>query len=144
MGLLVLLAPASVTLSTTLTKRRASGASSALLNRDSMLVGSVLLTLLSLVFERDSPSRFTPVAFASIAYLALFGSIVTFSAYFWLLRSIPAYRLSLVSYVTPVFALALGASFGGEPLRSSTLAGTALVLAGVALTLRARPARAGA
>jgi drug/metabolite transporter (DMT)-like permease len=49
--------------------------------------------------------------------------------------------LSLVSYVTPVFALALGAIFAGEPLHLSTLSGTALVLLGVMLTLR--PKRAG-
>ncbi|HEY3498618.1 MAG TPA: EamA family transporter [Polyangiaceae bacterium] len=142
MGLVLLLGPASVTYATTLIKRHASGASSALLNRDSMLLGALLLSLLALVFERSSPMRWTPAAAASIVYLALFGSVLTFGAYVWLLRSIPAYRLSLVSYVTPVVALALGASLGGEPLRSSTLAGTALVLAGVALTLRSRAASA--
>jgi drug/metabolite transporter (DMT)-like permease len=141
MGLVLLLAPASVTLSTTLIKRRAAGASSFLLNRDSMLVGAGLLVVLALVFERGSTVRITPTAIASVVYLAILGTIVTFGAYLWLLRSTPAYRLSLVSYVTPVFALALGAIFAGEPLHLSTLSGTALVLLGVMLTLR--PKRAG-
>jgi drug/metabolite transporter (DMT)-like permease len=138
MGLLLLLAPASVTVSTTLIKRGAANASSVLLNRDSMLIGAALLVGLAVIFERDTPFRLTPVALASIAYLAIAGSIVTFGVYLWLLRSVPAYRLSLISYVTPVFALALGAALGSEPLHLTTLAGTGLVLSGVMLTLRSR------
>jgi drug/metabolite transporter (DMT)-like permease len=103
-----------------------------------MLVGAAGLTLLALIFEEPASVRVTSTAVASIVYLAILGSVVTFGAYLWLLRSIPAYRLSLVSYITPVFALVLGASFGGEPIGVSTVSGTALVLAGVALTLRLR------
>jgi drug/metabolite transporter (DMT)-like permease len=139
MGLLLLLAPASVTVSTTLIKRRAGGASSLLLNRDSMLIGGVLLLLLSALFERGAPVRLTVPALLSVVYLALLGSVVTFGAYLWLLRSVPAYRLSLVSYVTPVLALLLGRSVRNEPFGGATLLGTALVLVGVAFTLRRKP-----
>jgi drug/metabolite transporter (DMT)-like permease len=58
----------------------------------------------------------------------------------WLLRYVPAYRLSLTAYVTPVVALLLGNAIGDEPLRETTIAGTALVLGGVALTLVTRRA----
>lgn len=136
MGLLLLLAPASVTVSTTLIKRRAAGASSLLLNRDSMLLGGALLLVLSALFERGASVRVTGGAVFSVLYLALLGSVVTFGAYLWLLRSVPAYRLSLVSYVTPVLALLLGRTLRSEPFAGTTLAGTALVLAGVGLTLR--------
>jgi drug/metabolite transporter (DMT)-like permease len=139
MGLLLLLAPASVTVSTTLIKRRAAGASSLLLNRDSMLIGGVLLLVLSAAFERDAPVRLTGTALFSVVYLALLGSVVTFGVYLWLLRSVPAYRLSLISYVTPVLALLLGRSVRNEPFGSTTLLGTALVLLGVAFTLRRKP-----
>ena len=145
MGLLLLLAPASVTVSTTLIKRRAAGASSLLLNRDSMLLGGVLLLALAAVFERGASVRVTGAAVFSVAYLALLGSVVTFGAYLWLLRSVPAYRLSLVSYVTPVIALLLGRTLGGEPFGGTTLAGTALVLVGVGFTLqKKKPAAAAA
>jgi drug/metabolite transporter (DMT)-like permease len=139
MGLLLLLGPLSVTFSTTLIKRRASGASSAILNRDSMLSGGVALCALSFIFERGEPARFTPVAIGSIIYLALLGSVLTFGIYVWLLRTVEAYRLSLISYVIPAIAIWLGASFGGEPVRRTTLAGTALVVLGVAATLRLKP-----
>jgi drug/metabolite transporter (DMT)-like permease len=136
MGLLLLLAPLSVTFSTTLIKRRASGASSLILNRDAMLLGAAVLLALSAVFERNSALRVTPGALFSVVYLALFGSVITYGAYMWLLRTVPAYRLSLVSYVTPVIALLLGSAVRSEPFVATTLLGTVLVLAGVALTLR--------
>jgi drug/metabolite transporter (DMT)-like permease len=142
MGLLLLLGPLGVTYSTVLIKRRAAGSSSLILNRDSMAIGAVLLLTLSALLERGAPVRVTPGAIFSVLYLALFGSVITFGAYLWLLRTVPAYRLSLVSYVTPVIALLLGSVLAREPFGATTAFGTVLVLAGVALTLRrGAPAR---
>lgn len=138
MGLLLLLAPLSVAYSTTLIKVRAQSSSSLLLNRDSILVGALGLALLSLLFERPSSAVWSGAAVFSVLYLAIPGTVMTFGVYLWLLRYVPAYRLSLTAYITPVVALLLGSAVGQEPLRASTLAGTALVLSGVALTLVAR------
>jgi drug/metabolite transporter (DMT)-like permease len=135
-GALLLLAPLAVTISTTLIKLRASAASSVLLNRDSMLIGGVTLLLLSFVTERGEPVRFTAAAVWTVLYLAIAGSVVTFGAFLWLLRTVPAYRLSLWNYVTPVFALWLGALILDEYVGPTTLAGSALVIVGVGLTLR--------
>jgi drug/metabolite transporter (DMT)-like permease len=135
MGLLVLLGPLSVTFSTTVIKRRAHMASSVLLNRDAMLIGAGALLALSFLFERGQPVHFTPMAIWSVGYLAIAGSVVTFGVFAWLLRTIAAYRLSMVSYVIPAIAIWLGATFGNEPLRSTTVFGTGLVVFGVALTL---------
>ncbi len=139
MGLLLLLAPLSVAYSTTLIKARAQGSSSLLLNRDSILIGALGLALLSLLFERPSSVVWSGTAVFSVLYLAIPGTVMTFGVYLWLLRYVPAYRLSLTAYITPVVALLLGSAVGQEPLRASTLAGTALVLSGVALTLVTRP-----
>lgn len=141
MGFAVLLAPAAVAVSTTYVKRHAAGSSSVLLNRDSMLIGGVMLLAMALGLERDRSFTATPAAIGSILYLALAGTVLTFGVYLWLLRTVPAYRMSLTSYVTPVIALCVGAAFGGEALGATTLAGTALVVAGVALTLARAPAR---
>jgi drug/metabolite transporter (DMT)-like permease len=75
---------------------------------------------------------------ASVAYLAFAGTVFTFGVYLWLLRHLPAFLLSLTSYVVPVIALLLGALLGDEPLTLTTLGGALLVLGGVALTLRRR------
>jgi drug/metabolite transporter (DMT)-like permease len=142
MGLLLLLGPLGVTYSTVLIKRKAARSSSLILNRDSMALGALMLLVLSALFERGSAVRVTPGAVFSVLYLAVFGSVITFGAYLWLLRTVPAYRLSLVSYITPVIALALGSLLAGEPFGVTTAFGTLLVLAGVALTLRRAPAPA--
>jgi drug/metabolite transporter (DMT)-like permease len=138
MGLLMLVAPLSVCVSTLVIKHRAAGASSLILNRDSILIGCVVLAILAFCFEREMPVTFTPVAVGSILYLALFGTVLTFGVYLWLLRSVPAYRMSLTAFVTPAVALVAGALFGGEALHLHTLAGTGCVLGGVALVLGRR------
>jgi drug/metabolite transporter (DMT)-like permease len=135
MGFAVLLAPAAVAVSTSYLKRHAAGSSSVILNRDAMLLGGAMLLVMALLLERGRDVTLTPAAVGSILYLALAGTVLTFGVYLWLLRTVPAYRMSLVSYATPVIALFVGATFGGEPLGPSTLGGTVLVLAGVALTL---------
>jgi len=137
MGALVLLAPLSVAASTLLIKSRASGSSSLLLNRDAMFIGAAGLGLAALLFEDPLQATWTVPAVLSVLYLALFGSVVTFGAYMWLLRFVPAYRMSLTSFVIPVVALLLGAAIGDEPLGLRTVFGTALVLGGLGLSMRA-------
>jgi drug/metabolite transporter (DMT)-like permease len=136
MGLLVLLAPLSVSVSTLLIKQRASGSSSLLLNRDAMLIGAAVLGVTAFVFESPLQVVWTAPAILSVAYLAIVGTVVTFGTYMWLLRFVPAYRMSLISFAIPVVALLVGAAFGGEPVGPRTLAGTALVLGGLGLASR--------
>lgn len=135
-GLLVLLAPLSVTVPTLLIKRTAHDANLLILNRDSMWIGAVVLGLLALVFERDSALHITPLATFCVLYLAIPGTVVTFGVYLWILRHVPAYRASLISFVTPALALLMGALFGGEALTLATVAGSSLVLAGIFLVLK--------
>lgn len=135
-GLLVLLAPLSVTVPTLLIKRTAHDANLLILNRDSMWIGAVVLGLLALAFERDSALHITPLATFCVLYLAIPGTVVTFGVYLWILRHVPAYRASLISFVTPALALLMGALFGGEALTLATVAGSSLVLAGIFLVLK--------
>lgn len=135
-ALVLFVSPLVSVVGTTLVKRRGGGHSSVLLNRDAMFVGALLLTLLALATERDAPVELTPAALGSIVYLAVFGTAVTFGVYFWLLRYADAHKLGLIAYVTPLIALTLGWSVGGEPLEASTLAGTALVLSAVVLVVK--------
>ncbi len=99
-----------------------------------MAMASVLMGLASLLVERGRPLVLDALSIGTVAYLALFGSIVTFSLYFWLLQRMRASRLALVNYLSPVIAVALGALLFGEQLTPRVVAGAALVIAGVALT----------
>jgi drug/metabolite transporter (DMT)-like permease len=140
MAALLLLSPAASAVSSTLVKKHGGHVSWALLNRNAMAIGALALALVSVVLEPGERGTWTGTAVFSVGYLALVGTVVTFGLYYWLLRWSPANRLSLIAYVTPPVALALGWALGDEPLTPSLLAGTALVLVGVALT-RARRRR---
>jgi drug/metabolite transporter (DMT)-like permease len=101
-----------------------------------MWIGASLLGLAALFFERRSAVVWTPGAILSVVYLALFGTVLAFGLYFWLLRHTAANRLSVISYVTPAIALALGVAVRGEQVTPFTLAGLVSILAGVFLVHR--------
>lgn len=131
-GVAVLLGSVVVAVGTTTLKLKAGGTSSALLNRNGMLVSGPAFLGLWWIFESDQPIRLTGNAIFSVVYLALLGTVLTFGVYFWLLRHVPAFQLALISYIIPLVALLLGVALGDEPLGAGTLAGTALILLGVA------------
>ena len=102
-----------------------------------MLLGGVLLLLFSLpAGEWHSAPHIPPRAAAAIAYLAVAGSIVAFTAYLWLLGRMPATTVTSYAYVNPVVALLLGHFIGNEDLSLRTLTGAALVLAGVVVIVK--------
>uniref|UniRef100_Q02AY6 EamA domain-containing protein n=1 Tax=Solibacter usitatus (strain Ellin6076) TaxID=234267 RepID=Q02AY6_SOLUE len=101
-----------------------------------MLCGGVLLWTLGLILGEGSqlhPESFTTRSVVSLAYLIVFGSLITFTAYVWLLQVCSPALVSTHSYINPVVAIFCGWALGGEPLTARTLAGTAIILASVAL-----------
>ncbi|MBM4380114.1 MAG: EamA family transporter, partial [Deltaproteobacteria bacterium] len=82
-------------------------------------------------------------AWGALLFLALFGSIVAYSAYQYLLRAVRPALATSYAYVNPVVALLLGVSLGSERLAPSAWAGAAVVLAAVGLVARPGPRRAG-
>ncbi|MBK7586212.1 MAG: EamA family transporter [Myxococcales bacterium] len=142
-ALLLFVSPVVSVVGTTVIKKYGAGTSSVLTNRNAMFVGAAVLSGLALTLERDASPRWTAAAVGSVVYLAVAGTAVTFGVYFWLLRYADAHKLGLIAYVTPAIALTLGWSVGGEPLRSSTLIGTGLVLLAVVLVVRPARKRTG-
>lgn len=132
-ALLLLVSPLVSVIGQTGMKLWGTRHSSALLNRNAMGLGAFLLLALALAFERDAAPRWTPAAIGSIVYLAVVGTCLTFTLYYWLLRYAEVTRLSVITYVTPVVALLLGWAVRGEEFTSGTAASAALVLLGVAL-----------
>jgi drug/metabolite transporter (DMT)-like permease len=135
-GAVLLLSPISATVGQTIIKRNGARFSATLLNRNGMLVGAIVLWVPALVLEDPLAIAWTLRGVLSVAYLSLFGTVLTFGLYYWLLRFAPSNRLSLVSYVNPAIALWLGAAVGGEPIAATTLGGSALILTGIWLALR--------
>ncbi len=87
----------------------------------------------ALATERGRPVSLDAVSVGALLYLALLGSAVTFSLYYWLLARLPATRLSLIAYLIPVVAVGVGIVCLDEALTVRILTGSALVLIGVAL-----------
>src|SRR5207248_10178328 len=74
----------------------------------------------------------------ALLYLIVFGSLVGFSAYVWLLRAAPLSLVSTYAYVNPVVAVVLGAVFIGEALTLRTVVAGGIILSAVALIVIAR------
>lgn len=101
-----------------------------------LLGGGLALALVSIIAGepgRIDPSSFSWQAIVALAYLIVFGSIVAFSAYSWLLRVAPPARIATYAYVNPVVAMFLGWLFAGEKLTSRTMLAAGVILGGVAL-----------
>ncbi len=135
-SLVLLVSPLVVAIATTLIKRHGGRASSLLLNRDGLFVGAALLAATAFATERGAPLEWTGRAVFSVVYLAVVGTVLTFGVYFWLLRHAPAYKLSVIPYVTPVVAVLLGAAVGGEAIGPTTIAAMLLILVGVLFVTR--------
>lgn len=80
-----------------------------------------------------------PVAVLAVVALALVGTAWAFVVYFRLIAEIGYGRASIVAYTIPPVALAYGWVLRGEPVTPATVAGMALILAGVFLVARGRP-----
>lgn len=85
------------------------------------------------VFDGSWPAELPERARFSITYLALFGSVLGFFWYYYLLRRVAAVKVNLITLVTPVTALLLGHFLNGEALLPTVWAGTFLILGGLGL-----------
>ena len=135
-GGLLLLSPTVSAVATAYVKKHGADVSSALLNRSALLLGGGLLALAAFLIEGGVPVPSSGRAWFSVLYLAGFGTVLTFTLYFWVLRRANPVSLSLIAYVTPAIALVLGTTLGGEPVTGWTFGGLGLVLAGCAAVLR--------
>ena len=70
-------------------------------------------------------------AFWSVGWLVVFGSLVTYTSYIYLLEHVPVAKVATYAYVNPVVAVILGAIFLGERLILLEFAGMAAILAAV-------------
>ena len=89
-----------------------------------MLAGGVLLGSASGVageWARFSPALVSGRSLAAVAYLVVFGSLVAFTAYVWLLRAASPALVSTYAFVNPVVAVFLGWLLASETVSARTL-----------------------
>ncbi len=104
-----------------------------------MLSAGVLLLVLGVVtgepWSMDA-SGFTLQSIAAWLYLAVFGSLIGFTAYAWLLRNAPISKVVTHQYVNPLVAILLGALLLGEQLTLAVGLGAALIVGSVFVAVR--------
>jgi drug/metabolite transporter (DMT)-like permease len=105
------------------------------LNGAAMFVGAAALLVAAMVRGERIGLPAGASAWWSVLYLSIFGSVVSFLLYIWLLRRWTANRVSLVTLVTPVVAVFAGFLVLGEKLTPLQWLGAMLVLGGVAVAL---------
>ena len=87
------------------------------------------------------PSKWSTSSLLAMAYLVVFGSLVAFTAYSWLLQNAPVSLVATYAYVNPVVAVLLGALILAEPVTRSILIGAAIIVAAVAFIVTREGAR---
>jgi drug/metabolite transporter (DMT)-like permease len=109
-----------------------------------MLAGGAVLLVMALIRGEPAMLRIGSISLASVtafSYLVVFGSLVAFSSYVWLLRRTSPAVASTYAYVNPVVALALGWALVGEPLGTRTFLAAFIILSGVVLITSRRVSR---
>ncbi|MER5871778.1 EamA family transporter [Streptomyces sp. NPDC002044] len=94
-------------------------------------VGGVIVGLLRGEHRGLDPAAFSTASWLALGYLVLFGSLIAFTAYAWLLQAAPLSLVGTYAYVNPVVAVALGALILDEALTWPILLGGAIVVAAV-------------
>lgn len=109
-----------------------------------MLIGGGVLVAISPAFGESYSAlgHASADSLLAIGYLTVFGSILAFTAYVWVLQRAPISQISTYAYVNPVVAVALGALILGERITAFTLVSGAIIVVAVALVIRSEVPRA--
>src|ERR1043166_9311468 len=108
-----------------------------------MVAGGAALLVASAVAHEPSPFSLAQVTLRSTlawSYLLVFGSLLGYTAYVYLLGATTVARVSTYAYVNPLVAVLLGWAFAGEALTPRTLVAAAVILGGVAIITMSRSA----
>jgi drug/metabolite transporter (DMT)-like permease len=103
-----------------------------------MLGGAVLLLLSAICGEMRPFPHLSLRAGLALAYLIVFGSLIAYTAYVWLLGRMSVTRVASHAYINPLIAVALGYFAAGEIVTLRTLISALLVLGSVSLILTRR------
>ena len=108
-----------------------------------LLCGGVLLSVVGLAVGEGAAvhvGRVSVASWLSLLYLIVFGSLVAFTAYVWLLTKVATTAVATYAYVNPLVAVLLGWAVLGERIHPQTLIAAALIVVAVALILARPPA----
>lgn len=141
-GLAIVVAAISYALASIQARKHLKGVPHTTTALGQMITASLFLVPASLLFDQPWTLQPSLPALLSLVTLAVVGTAFAYLMYYWLIEQIGATRTSLVTYVSPVIALFLGAIFLDEALHWTTFVGLVLIVAGVGLVSRKRTEQA--
>jgi drug/metabolite transporter (DMT)-like permease len=103
-----------------------------------LIFGGILVLIASFIIGEPSHFHLSQVSsrsFFGLLYLIIFGSVIAFSAYIWLLGHTSATRISTHTFVNPVIAVFLGWLLVNEKITAALLIATAIIILSVYLVL---------
>lgn len=103
-----------------------------------MLVGGGIASLLGIFggeLHGFHPELVSSRSILAWGYLTIFGSMVTYTAYQWLLRHVEVTKVATSTYVNPIIAILLGVTLGGERLDPRVLIAAAFLIPAVVLVI---------
>ena len=106
-----------------------------------MFSGGVVLLLVSLLAGEWSSFNISEVSDRSwlgLLYLIVFGSLIAFTAYSWLLKNVQPALVATYAYVNPIIAVFLGWLIAGESFTGQMLMGASVIIGSVALITSSR------
>jgi drug/metabolite transporter (DMT)-like permease len=104
-----------------------------------MLSGGLVMLVAGVAVGELPRFHLTPRTWSALVYLTLFGSVLTYTAYVYALKSLRTTTISLYAYINPVVAVILGWLILDERLTWVSVAGMCIILGGVALVQTGRP-----
>ena len=110
-----------------------------------MLAASAAFTVMAFAsgeLRGFSADRVTMGGIVGWVYLIIFGSLIGYTAYIYLLGNVSAAKAATYAYVNPVIAVLLGWAFAHEPIGARSVVAAAIILAGVAIITTARSSSA--
>ena len=127
----VLLSISLTAVSTVWLKRINAGLSPVAVTTGALIFSTPLYALTWLLFDGQLPTELSMRAFSATLYLGIFGSVVGFILFFYLLKNMEASRATLLTLITPVMALLLGHALNNERVGIEVWFGTGMILAGL-------------
>ena len=109
-----------------------------------MLAAGTMLALVGIArgeLGQVHPAEISSASLAAVAFLIVFGSLVAFTAYGWLLKNAPTRLLSTYAYVNPAVAVFLGWAILGEHIGGREIAAGLVILSSIGLLVFAREPR---
>lgn len=100
-----------------------------------MISGGLIFFLMSVLWGERLPAEVTARSAAALFYLIVFGAIIGFSAYTWLINNVRASLATSYAFVNPLFAVVIGVVLAGETITGAAVASLFVITAAVMLVV---------